>query len=293
MEIILVANEKGGTGKTSTVLCLANALKTLGYRVLAVDFDPSGNLSNAMLQEPPEHVIYDVFRRRCSLRDAISHTDIADILPTVRELAELNGAANDLEEKSLNQLANAWVGKRGAEYLLSAILRAEENDLESLYDFVIIDSAPSDSIIVTNAIVAADKVLMPCEPSLSSQDGIHMFLNSVIAAHRYYTTQVQVEGIILTKYSQQYKSYRESLQGIAAICQQFHIRCYRTKMRMSANMPAAAESCRPIMDYLHLGSAASDALNLALEFLCSRNMEPKVLYPGVHKEDGTWIFQRS
>ncbi len=297
MEIVLIANEKGGTGKTATAICLANALTGLGYKVLAVDFDPSGSLSSGALPENPEWVLYDVFIGACPLDKAIYHTDICDILPTVKEIdVDVAPAEGFLlgtrDNKSLTRLADRLAGRAGAEQVLRSLLRTKQHHLAEKYDFIIIDSAPSDNILVTNAIVAADSILIPCEPSADSLDGIWEFMSSMIAASRNYVgAKAQVDGIVLARCSEQYACYRSSIQDIQTAADTRGLYLYRTRMRMSANIPDAMRNYRPILDYLNSsGVGAVDALNLALEFLESRGLEPKTEFPGVWKDTEGHLF---
>lgn len=303
MEIVLIANEKGGVGKTATAFCLANALVGLGYRVLTVDFDPSGNLSLASMQDDPTYVLYDALTGACPLTSAIYHTEVCDVLPTIREL-ELDVAPAETfllqskNSKSLTEIANRLTGRTGAEMVLRSLLRNKEADLASKYDFVIIDSAPSDSILVTNAIVAADSILIPCEPSQSGLDGVFMFISSVVTANRSYTNaNAEIDGIVLTKYTEDGTNYLESVEAIQNTAKKRNIYLYGTKMRHSNNVSHAMGHCRPILSYLNnalgCGHGPVDALNLALEFLAARNLEPRVEFPGVQRnEHGELVYIR-
>ena len=300
MEIILIGNEKGGTGKTATTVCLANALKTLGYRVLAVDFDASGNLSCGALPENPRWVLYDVFNGNCTLEEAICSTAVCDILPTIRELdlaldpddAYILGSKDN---KSLSRLGDRLANKPGGEQALRSLLRSKKFDLASKYDFILIDSCPSDNILVTNAIVAADRVLIATEPSADSLDGIFKFISSINAAKRVYVgVSAEIDGIVLTRCSTEYASYRNSILDIQKAAEAREMYLYQTRMRMSGNVPDAMRNCRPIIEYLNTnGSGPVDSLNLALEFLAARGLGPKVDFPGVHQnENGDWVYTR-
>lgn len=293
MEIVLVANEKGGTGKSATVWCLANALIGLGYRVLAVDFDPSGNLSRSALEEEPKYVLYDVFHGDCALDDAIYHTEICDILPTVKDLA-LDIAPADTfllsskDNKSLTQFADQILGRAGAETFLRNLLRTKKHNLAARYDFVIIDSAPSDNLLVTNAIVAADSVLIPCEPSKGGLDGIWMMLSTIATSNNSYTySNAKVDGIILSKYKEDGANDVESVKGIRETAELKDIYLYETALRNSKTIPHAMDHGNPILSYIKssTGHGPVDALNLALEFLSARGLEPKVNFPGVQRRD--------
>lgn len=302
MEIVLIGNEKGGVGKTATTFCLANALKALGYRILMVDFDPSGNLSRDTLPEDPKYVLYDVFVGACPLEQAIYHTEIADILPTTRVLtpeikpedAYMLSAVND---KSLSQLADRLIGRSGAEMALKSLLRSKKHNLASKYDFVLIDICPSDNILVTNAIVAANSVLITCEPFVDALDGIWRLISSInVAKYNYKNSDAQepIDGIVITKYTERRAPFRQCIQEIQEIAKSQGIYLYETRMRETSNIPDAMRKCRPIMDYINAsGYGTADSLNLALEFLAARNLEPQIIIPGCYKNaEGNWLYAR-
>lgn len=299
MEIVLVANEKGGSCKTTTALSLANCLAALGYAVLLTDMDPSGNLTCAALPEAPTKVLYDVFDGTVKLPDAIVHTDICDILPTAKDTDNGNTLGADplltMNSKSLGQIADRWVGRSGTEYMLTALLRNYPGyKLADHYDFVIVDTGPSDNILVRNAIIAADTVIVPCDPSVGSLDGLMMFLNSVKSAQTYYKTNVKFDGLLFAKFSERWGSQRDTIEDIQQASECLGIRCYRTKIRESGNFPDAIRKCRPILDYLKgSGNAAVDSMNMALEFLESRGMKPLVEFPGVqYDSEGHMVYIR-
>lgn len=295
MEIILIANEKGGTAKTTTALELASVLTALGFRVLGVDMDPSGNFSAAALPEYPKYYLYDVFKRSCAPQDAIVHTDICDVLPTLKDFVpEQSGFGVETERKSLGQLADSWIGRRGGEYMLASLLRDPAVGICDRYDFVILDSAPSDNILVTNCIIAADSVIVPCEPASLSYNGLMMFISSISETRQCYRTNVSFDGLVFTKYSETWKDYRENADAIRETMLQSKMHVYNTRFRMSASVEKSIKNNRPILDYMYQGCGAEDAVNFTLEFLERRGMAPKKKYPGVFQdEENRWIFRKN
>jgi len=299
MEVILIANEKGGTAKTTTAICLATCLTALGYRTLTVDWDPSGNLSAATLPDFPQKVLYDVYKRNCTIFDAIVHVDgIGDILPTVKDIdtaPDINDfSAVATERKSLSQLADSWTGRRNMEYALKSLLYAPAHGLDEKYDFVIIDTPPSDNILVTNAIVAADAVIVPCEPTSASIDGLNMFIASIMAARSSYDTNVKFDGLLFAKYTEDWQTRRNRIEEILAFAQNHDLRVYKTRFRVSASVETSMNDCKPILNYMYQGNGATDAMNFTLEFLEARGLAPKVTYPGVFKdESGQYTFRKN
>ena len=295
MEIVLIANEKGGVGKTTTTLCLANCLTALGYSVMIADMDPSANLSVAALPDTPNLSLYDVFDGRCTLPEVLVETPFGYIAPSVTVTPGFDDEEAVVDSKSLTQIANRLIGVRGGEYMLSSLLRKSKHyDLNNRFDFILIDSAPSDNILILNAIVAADSVIVPVELSAAAVDGLQMFLGSISNAHTYYKTNVAFDGMLTVKYAEESGSDRKMAALIDQLCQAYNIPRYATKIRHSELMRTALDAAKPILDYRHLnGHGPVDSMNMALEFLQKRGLKPRADFPGVQTdENGNYYYKR-
>lgn len=296
MEIILIANEKGGTAKSATCLCLANCLTALGYRVMVTDTDPSGNLSAAALEEFPDHVLYDVFTEACELEDAIYQTPFGAILPSIKDLSSASESKKSFvfkSRKNLGELFASAYGDDNAEQFLRNLLRQEE--LEKNYDFNIIDSAPAANLLITNAVVAADSVIIPVEPNSASSDGFLMFLKSIQEAAHKYNAQIHVDGLVFTKFSDNWQTRRKQIDEISFLARNREIYIYRNKFRTSASIETSMNECKPILDYINKrDNGVYDAMNFALEFLARRGLAPRVTFPGViQDEENAWIYRKN
>lgn len=150
-QIISIANQKGGVGKTTTTINLAAALVELGYRVLVIDLDPQGNASTGFGVEPSERTLttYDLLLGEVDIHDAIQTTDIQGlwIVP----------ATVDLSSADIEMISNE---KRS--FLLRDALRQRALDTYAI-DFILIDCPPSLSLLTVNAMVASDSVLVPLQ----------------------------------------------------------------------------------------------------------------------------------
>lgn len=294
MEVVLIANEKGGVGKTTTTLCLGNCLTALGYSVLIADMDPSANLSVAALPLKPTHSLYNVFDGSCTLPDILVKTPFGYIAPSNKEVPDLDGDLTPVDSKSLTQIANRLIGVRGGEYMLNALLRkSKKYDLNKHFDFVLLDSAPSDNILILNSIIAANSVIVPVELSAAAVDGLQMFLGSISNAHAYYKTNVGFDGMLIVKYSEDTSSERKMAAILDNLCEAYDIPRYDTRIRHSATMRSALDNCKPILDYLSNGHGAEDSMNMTLEFLRNRGLTPRVKFPGVRQDNnGQWFYKR-
>ena len=300
-EIIVVANEKGGVGKTTTCLHLANCLKVLGYKVLLVDGDPSGNLSCATLTELPERVLYDVIKKRCGIMDAIYETPIADILPTIKDVP---GESADIgeERKTLTNIISDLFNSKNGYFCIGRLLR--NSPVMQNYDFIICDSSPSDSILVTNLLLCANSIIIPCEPSSGSSNGLYMMMASVNEAKALrhgmaallndassYNLELKTDGLVVANFSDNFKTEREQYISIMELVREMNIPVYTTKIRHSATLKSCLNDNRPISDYASNGTGYTDSMNFALEFLGKRKLAPRVKVPGIiADENNRYIY---
>ena len=288
-EIVLVANEKGGCGKSTTCLCLGNVLTALGYKVLIIDFDPSANLSYSALSAFPDRSLYDVFDKKIPISDIIVETPFGYVAPAVKELVNLDGDFSaPVESKSLTEIASRWIGMRGSDFMLASYLRKDKRfNIHDYFDFVIIDSAPSDNNLITNAVLAADSVIVPCELSAASVNGLRMFVSTIASTNTTYNMDIYFDGLLTVKYSEKTSPDRNMAQSIEELCSSSEAlnHPYETKVRLSSSMRNVMDKGEPVLNYLANGYAATDSINMALEFLHRRGLSPKLDFPGVTKDE--------
>ncbi len=186
--IIAIAMQKGGVGKTTTAINLAAGLAAMGQRVLAVDLDPQGNLTQHAGHDP-EHTsptIYDVLKAelegsRRDVHGAIHQSaEGFDLLPSQPELSLV-------EMTLMNALSR--------ERMLATILEDVRDD----YDFILIDCSPSLNLLVINALTAAHSVIIPIQTEYLAARGASMVLSTLeTIRHRKLNPNLYVEGILLT-----------------------------------------------------------------------------------------------
>jgi chromosome partitioning protein len=170
MKIISVANNKGGVGKTTSALNLAAELGKLGRSVLLVDLDPQASLTIYLRFDPTafEKNTYHLITRKCSAKEVVVQTDLknVDLIPASIDLS--------VAEIEITSLMNR-------EYILKESLR----EVESYYDYAIIDNMPSLGIFTINSFMASDYIIVPVEPSFLSYKGLEIIAGTIEEIKRY------------------------------------------------------------------------------------------------------------
>lgn len=294
--VILFGNEKGGVSKTSCTLLTAATLTKLGFKICVCDCDPSGNLSHAVLKDDPKYVLYDVFTNRCTPEQAIYHTEFGDIIPTEKKYDAGNSDSVFGLSKSLQDFFTSQANNPNCEKWLT-ILFTHPNFAPTFakYDFILLDSAPKDGMIVVNSIVCADYVILPCTASESSWKGVNMFISSIMDCNRLYGSHVQVDGVLLSMYDDRWATSRDSAQTIISSTSEHSIPVYDTKIHNCPSIKEIMNRGIPITETQHYSDCGLvDSMNFALEFLRHHGMTPRTHVPGViPDENGNLCFVRN
>lgn len=182
-KIIAFSNQKGGVGKTTTVINLAAYVAMWGRKVLIVDFDPQGNATSGFGVEKNnlEHTCYDVLTGETPIKDVILPTMIDNlwILPSNSDLA---GAEVEL------------VSVSARESVLKHSLLAVKGD----YDYIFIDCPPSLGLLTLNALVACDSVVIPIQSEFFALEGVAQLLNTFKIVKQRLNPQIYINGVVLT-----------------------------------------------------------------------------------------------
>ena len=225
---IVVANQKGGVGKTTTAVNLSAALREAGQRVLLVDFDPQGNATSGLgVDKNHSPNVYDVLIGESDCAKAIVTTPYGDVLPSNKALA---GAGIEL------------VGMEHREYLLSnALDTVEEN-----YDFILIDCPPSLELLTLNGIVAARSVLIPVQCEYYALEGLSDLMSTLRLVKKRLNPDIDVEGVLLTMYNGRTNL---SMQVAEEVKRFFKGKVYATVVPRNTRLAEAPSHGKPVIAY--------------------------------------------
>ena len=183
MRIISVFNQKGGVGKTTTVVNLASALGFNRKKVLVIDMDPQGNSTSGLGVEDTDITIYDVLTHEKDINDTIQKTKSknVDIIPANSDLCGLEIELLSVDKKE-------------------CLLQSEIGKIPANYDFILIDCPPSLGVLSINALVSSQSVLIPIQCEYYALEGVSQLMNTVNLIRKGLNPDLEVEGVLLTMY---------------------------------------------------------------------------------------------
>ncbi len=199
-KIIAVCNQKGGVGKTTTSINLASGLAYLKQKVLLVDFDPQGNTSQGVgaSKKGNELSVYNLVMEEYEVKDVVKHltTPPLDIIP-----ANISLSGADL------QMIKYEGGKE-------ELLKTKLDKVRDQYDYIIIDCPPSLGLLNTNALTAADSVIIPVQCEYYALEGVLQLLLTIRLVQQLFNKNLEIEGVVLTMFDARTKLSLEVQQEV-------------------------------------------------------------------------------
>jgi chromosome partitioning protein len=195
MHIFAIANQKGGTGKTTVTINLGAALTRAGKRILLVDLDPQGSLTEYFTNPAAlQQTIYDALLNSVTVKP-LKLGDQIDLLPANIDLAaaEIQLPAKRFQEKTLSRILKAHTG----------------------YDYALIDCPPSLGVLTTNALTAAQSVIVPVSTELMAERTVKLIMDTIQEIQENDTTgSLHIWRILATLYDQRLAHHREILAAL-------------------------------------------------------------------------------
>lgn len=248
-KIIAIINQKGGVGKSTTAINLGAALGEMGKQVLLVDLDPQGNASSGLGVDKSliQQCIYDVLLNDVPLEEVII-PDISEGLDIAPATINLAGAEVELvsEMARENRLKDAVGSMRGR------------------YDFILIDCPPSLGLLTVNALVAADKLLIPIQCEFYALEGVTKLLESMKRVKSRLNPTLDIYGILLTMYDSRTTL---SKQVVDEVRDYFGRLVFTTPIPRTVKLSEAPSFGQPITQYDPKGRGSLSYIELAKEVI--------------------------
>ena len=230
-QIISVANQKGGVGKTTTTVNLGACLASLGKKVLLVDMDAQGNATSGVGIRKPDVTkdIYDVLVNELPIDEAtlITEHENLSIVPATLQLA-------------------------GAEIELTSMMARESRlkgslaEVSSQDDYILIDCPPSLGHLTINSFTASDSILIPVQCEYYALEGLSQLLNTVRLVQKHFNPELEIEGVLLTMYDARTNLGNEVVEEVRKY---FREKVYETIIPRNIRLSEAPSHGKPIIDY--------------------------------------------
>ena len=248
-KIIVIANQKGGVGKTTTAVNLAACMAVTEVSTLIIDMDPQSNATSGLGIELSysEPSIYDVLVNDTEENDVIrkSELPLLDILPSS---AKLVGAEIELVPALARE----------------TILKGALDSINGEYEYVFIDCPPSLGLLTLNSLTAADSVLVTVQCEYFALEGLSQLLNTIRLVQKSLNSRLEIEGFLITMFDGRLNLSRQVADEVR---EYFKEKVFKTVINRNVKLGEAPSYGKPIILYDAVSTGASNYMNLVREML--------------------------
>ena len=254
MKIISIINQKGGVGKTTTVINLASALSQLGKKILVIDLDPQGNATTGLglsNTSQSDQTIYGILNGTVSISNVIKQTKFQN-LHLITSNVDLSG----LEVET--------AGDSDRAFILKTKLTAYLNDSRASYDYILIDCPPSLSLLTIMALVASNSLVVPLQTEFFALEGLTQLIKTIERIKSNLNPSLEIRGILLTMFDK-----RNKLSGQVEIEARnyFKEKVYSTVVPRNVRLSEAPSHGVPVLLYDKICPGSKAYFKFAEEFL--------------------------
>ena len=247
--ILAVANQKGGVGKTTTVINLGASLAAAEKKVLLVDFDPQANCTSGFGLPKRGEIpsVYDLLTGAAPVEEVVRNTD----LPTLSMIpGSISLAGAEVELAALEDREN---------YLMNAL-----EPIRHDYDFIIIDCPPSLGLLTLNALVVSDQLIIPMQAEYFAMEGISELLRTVERVRESYNPNLSIKGVLLTMVDERTNLAKQVIEEVQS---HFGAKVYKTLIPRNIRLAEAPSFGKPVLLYDIASRGAQSYLKMTEEFL--------------------------
>ncbi|WP_020531858.1 ParA family protein [Flexithrix dorotheae] len=248
--IIAFTNQKGGVGKTTSVLNVGAALAKKGKKVLMIDLDPQGNLTQSLLPEPPKNTIFTLLLEECKFGEAI-----------------VNTTENLLLIPCNNKFANferQFAADADSQYIMVDFIEAIKKNFPNQLDFIIFDTPPALGLITLNALVACQEVYIPMNSQEYSLTGLNAVIEVVERVKKRTNPDLEVKGMFFSRHNSRKYITRNMVEHLNS---EFPNKLMNTHIRVNVALEESPSLRQSVFDYDPSSNGAKDYSDLTDEII--------------------------